>query len=106
MPTNFSNKYPHLQVIDVNLFYRAKGSKTFIAEVSEKGLRLGVQVYLDACDEGFIVKNPKTENEVLLTNSGVTFGTDGREVSAYKYTAWDKRNIKGLDAYEFVVLND
>lgn len=95
------------QPLSINQFSHNKSDKTFCVEASDFGnYNFFQRIYDDACDCGFRVINPRTNQSVLLLLEKTI--EDELEVVGWQFvpSEADVRNHSGLKGYRFTIFND
>lgn len=95
------------QPLSIDRFTHNKSDKTFCAEASDFGnYNFFQRIYDDACDCGFRVVNPRSNQSILLILEKTI--EDDLEVVGWQFVPLDDdiRNHVGLKDYRFFIYND
>jgi hypothetical protein len=104
-------KLPLRSPISLGLFTHVPSTKSYVTEASDLGeFNIFQQIYDDACDVGFLVRNPGTNRIILVTlfKTNVEMNDDDGEVTDWVFTPCERavRDYPKLKNYKFVIYND
>ena len=94
--------------LDIKMFTHVKETKTFVCDHSDL-LRYPIfqKIYNDAMDIGFQVKNPKSNQTILVLFSKELLGPEDELVGAeFLPSDADVEKFPSLKNYKFVIYND
>ena len=73
---------------DIRRFSWNSEDQTFTAEASDLERRIMSRLYNDACDMGFVIRNPKTGNEVTFSFVSEDKDNEG-EIQGWRFESID-----------------
>lgn len=94
--------------VSINTFIHDSSKKCFTAEASDIGdSQLFQRIYDDACDVGFTVYNPNTDQTITVTLLNEERDDEGEVISwTYVPNFADVQRHPKLKNYKFLIYND